>query len=590
LDLKLVNYASNRFEPQFYVLPEEAFEIRMLINSYRMMRGSDMLKPFMNTEFSHASILLFTHISSANGFMETRDRILEFGKRHFKPEMIQLEVTGLGMSIAASSHLVTRGQIKSLSLTLVIIFGLMFMIFLSWKVSAIAIIPNLFPIVVNFGVMGWLNIELSMVTSLIASIAIGLAVDDTIHYLVRYNREFRKDLNRSRSLCDTLMTVGRPMIYTTLTVCIGFSILMLSSFKPTATLGGMMVIIMISALAGDILLLPGLMQHVELVTLWDMVRLKLGKDPHQGIPLFKGLSRAQVHSILLAGNLKPLSANQVLFEKGDASDSMYAIISGNLDIIDPVLVETRDTCYYLRKHIARLDVGDVVGEMGLFRQSPRSATAVAVSDSELLNINWKMIRRLQWLYPTISHRFLLNLMHTVCDRLERSTHCLSNASCQDDLTGMCNRKEFERLLDNEVYRARRYGLNLSVCFIRLTPDDRRLSQKPDDWFRYLQSASQSISRSLRPMDTVRRFDDHVFSIILPHTDLFDAKTICKRMENIVNDTVCRFSPMSVNMTAGVSALSGKGCSTRADLIFDALKQFENDSFSDNDFGKAAGRG
>jgi len=232
-----VNYASNRFEPQFYVLPEEAFEIRMLINSYRMMRGSDMLKPFMNTEFSHASILLFTHISSANGFMETRDRILEFGKRHFKPEMIQLEVTGLGMSIAASSHLVTRGQIKSLSLTLVIIFGLMFMIFLSWKVSAIAIIPNLFPIVVNFGVMGWLNIELSMVTSLIASIAIGLAVDDTIHYLVRYNREFRKDLNRSRSLCDTLMTVGRPMIYTTLTVCIGFSILMLSSFKPTATPG-----------------------------------------------------------------------------------------------------------------------------------------------------------------------------------------------------------------------------------------------------------------------------------------------------------------------------------------------------------------
>ena len=124
-------------------------------------------------------------------------------------------VTGLGMAIASSSRLLTQGQVKSLSLTMAIIFALMLLMFMSVKVGGISILPNLFPIVVNFGMMGWLGIELSMVTSLIASIAIGLAVDDTIHYMVRYNRRFKDLLDKRRSLEDTLRHVGSPMIYTT---------------------------------------------------------------------------------------------------------------------------------------------------------------------------------------------------------------------------------------------------------------------------------------------------------------------------------------------------------------------------------------
>ena len=106
----------------------------------------------------------------------------------------------------------------------------------------------MFPIAINFGIMGWLGIELSMVTSLIASIAIGLAVDDTIHYLVRYNREFQKDLDNRRALRDTLLHVGRPIIITTITISLGFALLTFSSFKPTAVFGIMMVITMLAAL------------------------------------------------------------------------------------------------------------------------------------------------------------------------------------------------------------------------------------------------------------------------------------------------------------------------------------------------------
>jgi predicted RND superfamily exporter protein len=165
-------------------------------------------------------------------------------RRHF--DDIHQRLTGFGVVISASSQQLTIGQVKSLSITMVVIFGIMLVLFLSYKVGLVAIIPNFFPIVVNFGIMGWLGIELSMATSLIASVAIGLAVDDTIHYMVRFNREFRIDLNEKRALETTLSHIGRPIIYTTVTIGIGFSILMFSSFSPTAVFGAMMVITMFS--------------------------------------------------------------------------------------------------------------------------------------------------------------------------------------------------------------------------------------------------------------------------------------------------------------------------------------------------------
>jgi signal transduction histidine kinase len=165
----------------------------------------------------------------------------------------------------------------------------MFLMFLSAKVGLIAILPNCFPIIMNFGIMGWLGIRLSVTTSLIACIAIGLAVDDTIHYLYRYNREFKKDLDKDRALRDTIKTVGKPIIFTTLAISIGFFVLMFSQFKPTAIFGFLMVITMLSALIGDLIILPALMRHVELVTAWDLLKL---------MPTLGGLPAGLAHELI----------------------------------------------------------------------------------------------------------------------------------------------------------------------------------------------------------------------------------------------------------------------------------------------------
>ncbi len=285
--LKLVNYSYNRFDPAYYALPQDPYEMRMLVNNFKVLLGNDLLRTFMSADMRQANILLLTHIASSKQFLKTKEILLAHVAQDLDRD-ISWQVTGLGMVTAASSHLLTVGQVKSLSISLALIFGIMVALFLSAKVGLIAVVPNIFPIVVNFGIMGLFGIPLSVATSLIASVAIGLAVDDTIHYQVRYNREFKKDLDKDRAMRTTLIAVGRPIIFTSLTIGIGFSVLLFSHFQPTAIFGLLMVITMICALVGDLILLPTLMMHVELVTAWDLLKM---------MPSVSTMSSGMVHEL-----------------------------------------------------------------------------------------------------------------------------------------------------------------------------------------------------------------------------------------------------------------------------------------------------
>jgi len=570
--LKLVNYVLNRFEPKYYTLPVEDFEVRMLMNNYTTLLGEDMLTRFMNPDFSKANILLLTHISSSREFLQVRDRTLAFAEQHFSKDL-NWEVTGLGMVIAASSHQLTVGQIKSLSITMILVFGIMFILFLSSKVGLIAIIPNLFPIVINFGIMGWLGIELSMVTSLIATIAIGLAVDDTIHYLSRYNQEFRKDLDDERAIRDTLHHVGRPIIFTTITICVGFSVLFFSSFKPTAIFGVMMVITSLSALVGDLILLPSLIRHVELVTLWDLVRLKLGKEPRMGIPLFKGLSRSQVHYILMAGSLTQIDADEVLFHKGDSSNSMYIIISGTVDVFDPVRDDELELQPESRILINQLKTGDVLGEMGFLRSAPRSATVIATSPVELLKINWKMVKRLQWLYPPTAHKFFLNLMGMICDRLESLTECFAEIKMQDDARDLCSKGNFLKILEMEIKRSRGQRTNLSLCFMKLNFENTGSSNPSIE--RIISFLGKSFAREIRSWDTLSRYGRKTFALLLPQLSIDEAKRLCNRLQHISEDHQLEPGSIRVKLAFGLAELAPDTEENSSDLIERAIAFLQN---------------
>ena len=150
-------------------------------------------------------------------------------------------------------------QIKTIGIVVVILFLMFLILFKSLKIAIIAIIANTIPVGVIFGIMGWMDIPLDMMTITIAAISIGIAVDDTIHYIHRYLLEYKSHGNMIESVNAAHKSIGTAMFYTSTIIMIGFSILVLSNFIPTIYFGILTMIAMGAAIAADLLLLPVLL-------------------------------------------------------------------------------------------------------------------------------------------------------------------------------------------------------------------------------------------------------------------------------------------------------------------------------------------
>jgi len=181
------------------------------------------------------------------------DRRLETG--HFQ---IRYRVTGVVPLLVRMQDELLGTQIKSFSLAFIFIAVIFFVLFKSVPFAAMAMIPNIFPVAVNLGLMGLLHIPLNVATIMIASIAIGIAVDDSIHFIVRYRDYYLKSSDSRASVEHTLRDVARPVVFTTLVNSIGFGVLMFSDFMPIQYFGMLMVLTLVSALLADLILLPAL--------------------------------------------------------------------------------------------------------------------------------------------------------------------------------------------------------------------------------------------------------------------------------------------------------------------------------------------
>ena len=134
---------------------------------------------------------------------------------------------------------------------------LMFVVsFRSLKLASIAIVPNLVAAILVLGLMGWLNIPLNIMTITIAAIVIGISVDDAIHYVHRFKKEFRRDCSYWTSVERCHDSIGRAMYYTSITITLGFIILALSNFIPTIYFGLLTGFSMLVALIANLTLLP----------------------------------------------------------------------------------------------------------------------------------------------------------------------------------------------------------------------------------------------------------------------------------------------------------------------------------------------
>ncbi len=152
-----------------------------------------------------------------------------------------------------------KSQILTLGAVIFILFLMFILLFRSLKISLIAIVTNIIPVGIIFAVMGFADIPLDVMTITIASISIGIGVDDTIHYIIRFKEEYQKDRDYIEAMKRSHNSIGYAMYYTSLAIILGFSILVFSNFIPTIYFGLLTILVMFTALMSALLLLPKLL-------------------------------------------------------------------------------------------------------------------------------------------------------------------------------------------------------------------------------------------------------------------------------------------------------------------------------------------
>lgn len=403
--VKLIHRGFHDDDPAKLVIPDN----KALVTQLMFFGANDEIESFVDSRWQTVSILVRSRaIDSAELTALVREV-----EEHLAtlPAHIHGRVTGNSVLINKTSDEIALGQSLSLALAFLVIYGVLCLLFMSFRVGLLALIPNVLPVLVYFGTLGITGITLNTTTGLVACLVLGIAVDDTIHFLTRFNTAAKRTADEVEGVREALWTVGRPVTYTTAALCLGFLAIATSDLQNQREFGALAAFTLAVAWLVDVVFTPALAARMRVVTLWDVLTLDLGEAPNESIPLFRGLTPHQTRLAALMTNICRFPAGYELFRTGDTGDDMFVVIHGHLDVTVPV-----------KEGVTRipLERGEIVGEVGFFH-GRRTADVETGSDTTLLRLTQANLGRLQRRYPRIGAQIYRNLNHVLADRMARST-------------------------------------------------------------------------------------------------------------------------------------------------------------------------
>lgn len=255
--IKEIHQALNENRPDFYVVPEDG---KLIPQEFLLFEnsGSDDLEDVVDSRFQLARITIKMPWHDAIKYVPFISQVEGRAKEIFGPDM---KITSTG--VMALFGRIIYAAIHSAAISYLIAFGVItvMMMFLigSGRLGVLCMIPNLAPIAATLGIMGWIGLPMDMFTMLIGSIAIGIAVDDTVHFVYNYRKYFSETGDNVEAVRRTLHTAGRAMLTTTVVLSLGFFIFMFASMSNLFYFGLLTGVALLLALAADFLLAPALM-------------------------------------------------------------------------------------------------------------------------------------------------------------------------------------------------------------------------------------------------------------------------------------------------------------------------------------------
>lgn len=235
--------------------PVPVAELRELLNEI----PGDVLKPLLDYDASRAALMLRTSAMSSSEILRLESEIREFASETFGAR-VTIAFSGEVVLTAHLCDVVTGHLLRNLVLLAAVVAVVLTLATGSLLQGLLSLIPNLLPIALTFGAMGWLGIPLSIATFPVANIAFGIALDDTIHLLLRYNASLRTCADPERAISRTFDAELRPILATSTTMAAGYLTVMLSPLRVNVEIGLLFVIAIATALLADLLLTPLLLK------------------------------------------------------------------------------------------------------------------------------------------------------------------------------------------------------------------------------------------------------------------------------------------------------------------------------------------
>ena len=257
----------NQDNPAFYRIPDDAVTVSQLMYLFNSANPEER-RSLVSDDFSRSHITLNTFNAGSYEYQQFITELdIEIAEifapvRDMFPDL-EVTVTGSVPVMMRAMDEIAQSQYSSLLLALAVISVIMIITLGSVQAGLISIIPNLIPALMTFGLMGLLDISLDADTLLIAPVIIGIAVDDTIHFMTSYRLELIKTRSMPQALNNTLRDVGRAVMFTTMILGLGFAMLSFSEYLGIAKIGIFGGLAILMALLCDLLLLPALLTRLQ---------------------------------------------------------------------------------------------------------------------------------------------------------------------------------------------------------------------------------------------------------------------------------------------------------------------------------------
>ncbi len=253
--LVLLNRALERDDPAQERIPDSREEVSDLV----FMVPKAELRRFANSNHSAANVLVRTGELGSRAVRTLVARIEQVvAELGLEPEL-RVEVTGNSVVMNRSADALAGNQLSSIGLASGTVFALVYLVFRSARVSGLVMVPNLAPVILFFGLLGFGISTLSLPTSMIGCVVLGVAVDDTVHMLVSYRRLREGGASPEEAVLTAMRRVGRPMVVSSLMLCAGFLTITISGFASLVEFGYLSALTLLICLAADLILLPALL-------------------------------------------------------------------------------------------------------------------------------------------------------------------------------------------------------------------------------------------------------------------------------------------------------------------------------------------